>query len=394
LNITGFIELIDVEEVRGWAYLPDVPDEKLEIIVSLDDLTVGSGTAATFRDDLAQLGFGAGDHAFAVKLDIPVAVADLDQIEVLVRMSDGTTAPLPRARNMKVEAVQQPPRAKALTIFPLPTSDPAHHPAFILGAARSGTSAVAQALLKCGAYGGFEEGHFLWLVRRFLLTVHKYYEDNGEDALPNRFTMLAHIPNTYLISAVRATFIAAMQEMFPDGRWLDKTPRAEMIEVAPIMQELWPNARFVFMKRRALENVSSRLSKFPTISFRQHCKDWARSMNAWLLVRDLLGGAAIEVEQLAIAQAPERSAEALGRFLDLPDHAVKRLAKSFSEDRPEQTTREFAPVMQIDRLGWTDAMITEFRAVCGPMMAAYGYSYTDRYFAAPVAAIGLERLAK
>jgi hypothetical protein len=274
-----------------------------------------------------------------------------------------------------------------LSVFPMPALDATQFPVFILGAARSGTSAIAQGLLKCGAYQGFEEGHFLWLLRRFLDTIHQFYSFNGEDALPNRFTMLSYAPYTYMTHAVRAAFIAAVAEMFPTGRWIDKTPRPEMIEAARLMQELWPNARFIFMKRRGIENVSSRLVKFPQISFTDHCRDWSNSMATWLSVRDLLEPANIEVEQLAIARAPDRVATEIGQFLEMPTDAINELMRSLGEDLPERTSDIRAPIMDISNVGWSVAQITEFRRTCGPMMAAFGYGYTADYFSTPTTSI-------
>jgi hypothetical protein len=33
--------------------------------------------------------------------------------------------------------------------------------------------------------------------------------------------------------------------------------------------------------------------------------------------------------------------------------------------------------------------MTSFRSICGPMMAAFGYNYTEEYFAAPMASISV-----
>jgi len=273
----------------------------------------------------------------------------------------------------------------------MPSEDVTQRPVFILGAARSGTSAVAQGLLKCGEFQGFEEGHLLWVLQRFLDMVHSFYEFNGEDASGDRFTMLSHTPFTYLTSGARAMLVAAMAHMFPTCRWIDKTPRPEMIAAARLMQEMWPNARFVFMKRRGIENVISRLSKFPQLSFDDHCHDWAKSMSAWLSVRDLLGAAAIEIEQIAIAKAPQRAALAIGEFLDIPEDATNQLCRSLMEDLPERTSDSHALSVDLTTIGWTTYQIAQFRRICGAMMAAYGYGYTSNYFASPVASISLER---
>ncbi len=357
---------------------------------------IGSGVADEMRDDLQRLGFGDGDHGFAIPFDINVKLEDLSVIDVFATTPDGQVQRLKRVNSETTR--QEEPAAQVrrppppLSSFPLPIVDTKAEPVFILGAARSGTSAMAQGLLKCGIYGGFEEGHFLWMIRRFLLTIHAFYEDNGEDALPVRFTLLSRVPAQHMVDAVRAAFVSSMGQLFPDGKWLDKTPRPEMIEAAPVMQELWPNARFIFMRRRGLENVYSRLTKFPTISFKEHCQDWARNMEVWLRVRDLLGGAPMEIEQLAVALEPERTAQEVAAFLGLDQVASRHLAKAFASDRPEVTTKHFGTAMQIDRLGWTDQQIYTFRKECGPMMAAYGYSYTDSYFARPVRSITTAKL--
>lgn len=389
MNIIGFIEQIDDAGVKGWAYCPDATDVHLDIRVSLDDLLIGSTTASEPREDLQRLGFGNGDHGFTVTLDIDVNPEDLALVEVLATAPDGEVL---RLKRVKTDAPPPPepappPPPGPLSGFPMPTADSTAAPVFVLGAARSGTSAMAQGLLKSAAYTGFEEGHFLWMIRRFLLTIHTYFEDNGEDGLPDRFTLLSRVPASYLADAMRAVFVSSMSRLFPAGNWLDKTPRPEMIEAAPIMQELWPNARFIFMRRRGLENVSSRLTKFPSITFEDHCRDWARNMEVWLRVRDLLAGAAMEIEQLSVALEPERTAEEVGSFLGLTEPTIRRLAKSFGADRPERTTEHFGKPLQIDQMGWTDLQIATFRRECGPMMAAFGYSYTSSYFARPVRTI-------
>lgn len=397
MNIIGFIEHIDENGVSGWAYCPDAADVHIEVRVSLEDLMIGTKLAAETRQDLQRLGFGNGDHGFTLPFDIVVNPADLHLIEVLATAPDGEVLRIKRVKGDAAPAAESPPPTPPpppppLTSFPLPIVDTKAAPVFILGAARSGTSAMAQGLLKSVAYIGFEEGHFLWMIRRFLLTIHTFFEDNGEDALPDRFTLLSRLPPSYLADAMRAVFVSSMSQLFPAGNWLDKTPRPEMIEAAPVMRELWPKARFIFMRRRGLENVSSRLTKFPTISFKEHCQDWARNMEVWLRVRDLLGGAAMEIEQLAVALEPERTAEEVGAFLGMEPAAVRRLAKALASDRPEVTTQQFGKAMQIDRLGWTDQQIYTFRKECGPMMAAFGYSYTADYFARPVRSITTDKL--
>ena len=426
--IAGYIEQISERQAQGWAYCAAEPARRLSVRAALDERVIGSSIANTPRPDLAAHAMGDGNHGFTIMFDMPVNAEDIVQIEITAFIDGGDQAktklsrvvapppPPPPQRNIEdahaalataeADLLNPQPAAAAepeatlpptappspLTHPPLPIQDLDQHPVFILGAARSGTSAMAQGLLRSGAYEGFEEGHFLWLIERFLLTIDDFYAFNGEDGMPDRFTLLSRVPAGFMIDAVRGIFVNAMGQFYPQGRWVDKTPRPEMIEAAPLMQELFPNARFVFMKRRGLENVSSRLRKFPSISFVKHCEDWARSMQTWLAVRDILGGAALEVEQLAIAREPDRSAREVGDFLALPPDAVHRLAIAFANDRPERTTTTFVPVMQIDRIGWSTAQITQFRRICGPMMAACGYSYAQTYFAIPMREVTTDQI--
>jgi hypothetical protein len=246
---------------------------------------------------------------------------------------------------------------------------------------------MAQALLRSAEFEGFNEGHFLWMLSRFLGTIHDFYAENGEDSQRDRFTMLSHVPYTYMTSGVRAVFIAAINEMFAGKRWLDKTPRPEMINAAVLMKELWPNAQFVFMKRRAIENVLSRVKKFPTLSFATLCADWAKSMEAWLVVRDLLGSSCIEVEQLSLARAPDQVSHGVARFLAISDDAFARFRNALSEEFPERSSDLDAPTRSIEETGWSANETGLFRAICGPMMAAYGYGYGREYYRTPVRSV-------
>jgi len=391
--LKGVVEILEPSNIRGWAFLDDQDDVHLEVKALLNGALIGGGRADIMRKDLAQAGIGRGDHAFDIRLDNAVSLQEMQSVEIFAVIPTGQDVRLELAERGIVAVEVEPPRPVMpaapcrLRVFPMPSVDVEQRPVFILGAARSGTSALSQALLTCGEYQGFQEGHFLWLLPRFLETLRQFYAINGVDGLPERFTMLAHVPHAYMVSSVRATMVAAASEMFPTGKWIEKTPRPEMIAAARLMQELWPNARFIFLKRRGLENVASRLVKFPQISFQDHCRDWTKSMEAWLSVRDLLKSAAIEVEQLALARTPDRVATTLGEFLDMPKNAIARLAWSLKNDWPEATSNVRRPMANIAKLGWLDKQVVEFRSICAPMMAAFGYGYGEEYFAAPVASI-------
>jgi hypothetical protein len=401
LNIFGFIEVVDITRVVGWAYCPEDEDAHLEIRVALDEFAIGSGVADGFREDLQRLGFGDGDHGFAIAIDIPIEPEALDDIEVLAIAPDGETVRLRMVKGAAPSPVAPappepppppaappplpdlPPLPAVLDRFPLPDTGADESPVFILGCLRTGGTALAHGLLRCGPFQGAAEGHFIWMLPRLLTGVVKFYDDNLEEWQAERATVLARVPQAYMESAMRAVVLATTRALYPSGRWIDRTPGPEMVAAAPLLRAVWPNARFIFLKRRAIENMASRLNRFPGTSFREHCRDWARVMQCWLDVRDELGEAAIELDQRDLALEPVRIGGEIARFLDLGPEATDLLARALAEDRPERTTVEFAPILDISQLGWSPAQTGWLRELCTPMMEAHGYTYGEDYRARP-----------
>ena len=163
--------------------------------------------------------------------------------------------------------------------------------------------------------------------------------------------------------------------------WFDKTGNPEMIEAIPSLRMMWPDCRFIFAKRRAIENIASRLTKFPGLSFEYHCADWARNMMSW---RRVLGAMPdlphIEIDQHDIAQAPEGAAAALAAFLEVPLSVQSEIMEIFTRDRPQQTEPGSAERTLSVSEHWLDAAGTAvFHKHCDAPMAAYGYTEDERY---------------
>jgi sulfotransferase family protein len=125
---------------------------------------------------------------------------------------------------------------------------------FILGAARSGTSAIAHALLAAADYEGNEEGHLFDMLAPLELAGRRFNASKADERLAGRNTTVARVPRVFIDEALNSIVVTAARLLFPTGRWLDKTPSTNMVFLAPRFRRIWPNARFVFMKRRAVEN--------------------------------------------------------------------------------------------------------------------------------------------
>jgi hypothetical protein len=153
-----------------------------------------------------------------------------------------------------------------------------------------------------------------------------------------------------------------------------------MIEAMPILLELWPDAKFIFAKRRGIENVVSRVQKFPARDFGYHCRDWAKNMSAWRRMcgrfPDLPG---IDVDQRDISDSPAATAALIAEFLGMPDSARAKMATRFQNSRPQQTGPETTSrVLLLAETGWSDEL-EKFHRLCGREMDAYGYTTDATY---------------
>ncbi len=370
MAVTGLVEYLGTTSVTGWAYDPEYPNARLEITVRVREQFLASGFADIDRKDLLSAGMGDGKHGFNIDIsDTAISAEDAAQL-VVHGICGAEIGELARA-------MVAPERIVDLTSNPdEPASDLRQRPAFILGPARSGTSAMTLALLASGAYLGTGEGHLLPLAHALLGTVDTYYRRRAEDP----HTLLGQVPNEAFQKLIRRSFVRLAADLFPTRRWLDKTPTVEMVRASVLMKELWPNARFIFMKRRVIENVLSRQRKFPQDDTERHYSDWLAVMSAWLTVREQLGSAALEVEHRQLVLEPDAVVASIAKFLQLPQDAADRFRGYLIERRPEQTDSEFGAVYSLERLGLEEAAVIRLRSVCDPIMSALGYSYGESYF--------------
>ncbi len=375
MALKGFVGFVSKYQMRGWAYFPEAAAEHVRVSVECDGAAVAAGVANLFREDLARDGVGSGHHGFVINLDRPLSDEDLARVEVWAIHDSGLRRRLPAAAAPKLKPATPAPSLE-LVFEPI---DPSQRPVFILGAARSGTSALAQGLIRSGWYEGHGEGHFWPLLPRLLATASAFYAANAGDADSSRNTLLGRVREGSLLLGVRSLFAHIARQAYPSGRWLDKTPNAEMIAASPILQEIWPDAKFVFAYRRGIENIASRLRKFPNIAFSAHCEDWATVMNAWLKVREKLGANAIEIEHFELAREPKRATIAVAALLRMPEDRRVRLEQALAFDRPERTDPTFAKIHTLETVGWDENQKADFLEICGPMMSAYKYTLDETY---------------
>lgn len=250
-------------------------------------------------------------------------------------------------------------------------------PVFIVGSPRSGTSVLARALASVG-YHGYNEGNFLPLMNIIDRVVDNHF---GVFAKPNPHVLAAQVDPKILKSRIEDIFKELTDALNKGPLWFDKSGNAEMIRAIPVLRRLWPDSVYIFAKRRAIENVVSRVKKFPAHGFEHHCADWAKNMAAWRQVREELpGGVYLEVDQQDLIRNTEATAANISNLLELGRERLATLINIFQSRRPQETTQGSAlRTYSLESLGWSEAELEIFKKHCDSEMKAYGYGSGSEY---------------
>jgi hypothetical protein len=254
----------------------------------------------------------------------------------------------------------------------------AKSPVFIVGSPRSGTSAVVNALMSVG-YRGYNEGNFLPLLGMIGRVVDNHFAAFGK---PNPKVLTAQIDREQLKDGIERIFKELTDRAHPYPLWFDKSGHAEMVPAIPVLRRLWPDGVYVFCKRRAIENVASRLKKFPDHDFERHCTGWAKIMAAWRSVRSQLPTEIfLEVDQQELIRDTEATSAKMAELLKLDAEQLRTLVKAFKSRRPQETASGSAEqTHSLESIGWSEERLATFRRCCGPEMEAYGYGFGSEYY--------------
>jgi hypothetical protein len=162
------------------------------------------------------------------------------------------------------------------------------------------------------------------------------------------------------------------RKTYGEGPLVDKSPGDEAVGAAPLVLEFVPTAKFIFMKRRGIENVLSQLRRFPDLPFEGACHGWARTMRRWVEVRDRLAPRWIEIDQRELVDAPQTVGDRVFQHLGrgVPDDIADYITTHF----PEKTSvGRYGDYAALKHSGWDAQERDIFREICGPLMAEFGY---------------------
>jgi len=254
-------------------------------------------------------------------------------------------------------------------------------PIFIIGAARSGTSIIAGALKVAAGIPGHNEGHYLSMMEGLIQTATTHLLDQRKKD-PSDKVMMAHITTETLTEDIMEMMKKRMDLQFPNEEvWFDKTPDGNMVRMVPFIIKMWPKARFIFTKRRSIENIASRLRKFKHLTFERNCLHWANVMKRWQYVRaELPKGSWIEIEQRETGLNPEKVGEELGAFLALDEKQIAAMKKFLKTERYEFSGGDEKNTKGLNDMGWTEEELKVFKELCSPLNVVYGYSEDSSYY--------------
>ncbi|CAD5925029.1 hypothetical protein NO108_01294 [Planktothrix rubescens] len=253
-------------------------------------------------------------------------------------------------------------------------------PIFILGSPRSGTSIIGLALRNGAGIVGYNEGHILSIIPPLIETITNHYKD--KNILKHSAIAIANVSQDSIESEIIKIFQAQYSALLPHEVWLDKTPGYQMIKAVPFLLKMYPQACFIFVKRRGIENIISRLKKFPKPSFESHCIMWKTCMECWLESRQYLSeNIYIEVDQMEILRQPRLVSEALAVLLGFNNSQISQMENIFKNKKPEYTgVNESLHTRYIQETGWTEEEIKIFRKHCREVSEKFGYSESSSYY--------------
>jgi hypothetical protein len=260
---------------------------------------------------------------------------------------------------------------------------PGFMPIFVIGAARSGTSVLCDALRLGAGLPGNREGFLMSVGYLLMTTLDRAWQtlgpglqrlaDGGRGDPAQERALTKFDADELLRDVLRHFHRLAVPES--GSVWVDKTPDIYMVHATPILAAAYPAARWVWVQRNGVEVVDSRRRSHHGMSFEESCRDWAMVVGDWQRVRPMLGDRCLELDQRDIALRGAETAAKLGAFLGLGAAATCAMERVFSEHQPGRTTRRgYDEILTLDAAAWPAAQKETFRRICGRSMQAAGYS--------------------
>ncbi len=244
---------------------------------------------------------------------------------------------------------------------------------FVVGTTRSGTSALRNALTET-RYTGHGEGHTIGLLGALYEAIERNFEEYKE-AL--KFgTMLADWKRDLFWKDIVNAYVRQIRLQFPGGFYLDKTPNILPLKYAKLIEASLDGSRFIFCRRRGIDNIISKQRKWPDVSFHEHCTEWSDIIEHWDRLKGELKSPILEIDFYEMFAERELLATRIADFLELPEDERARFYEHLVQTQPAAH-----PWVPLSQSGWSDEKVRTFLDACRPVMDRYNYGL-ESYWAA------------
>lgn len=189
-------------------------------------------------------------------------------------------------------------------------------------------------------------------------------------------TLLARIPEDDWHEQINALVRQLVEQNAPGKFILDKTPTIEPLYALEHIEAIWPDAKFIFCRRRGIDNILSKQRKWPDRPFENHCREWAAVNDLWDEKKKCLRSNWIEVDFFHLVDDAQAVAKRLEALLALTEEEAGVVASRLRTARP-QASSEIAKWTRFSDTGWSDKQASLFARICGPTMRRSGYGLSD-----------------
>jgi hypothetical protein len=294
--------------------------------------------------------------------------------EQVVREADARVKPDRADSSEQQEMLHSPLSVERLNAYP------EQRPVFVLGTARSGTSASAKALMDGAGFVGWHEGHLFPYLPPMLRGLMRMWDTYlmFEQRAPTHLYALGQVDPYAFLNQTIAVYNLVYAEAFGakrGTRWLDKTPGPLALLAVPLLKHVYPNASFLYMHRHPLKVALSRLKKFPDESLELGLLDWSASMDNWHVVRESLPATSyLELGQADLSLETDRTVGRLAALLDLNRRQISGVRRYLANERPERTgSSADNDQILLEDLDWAPVVKSYVVAVCEDIALRWGY---------------------
>lgn len=254
-------------------------------------------------------------------------------------------------------------------------------PIFILGYPRSGTSTLAACFSNAMNIQGYNEGHFLKYIKNYVKLTDNIFSNLKSWETSKKIT-IGNIDKDLFIENINKAFKCTYESLFDlnEKYWFDKTPDSNLL-LFDIINKLWPESKFIMIKRRSLETISSGLIKFANVTFEQHCLNWNNAMQQWTNIDKIkLKDRFIELENYDMLFNPEKISDQLICLLPEYKDKKEKIINFFQNNFFQSSTGNKPEILDINTIQWTDEQKDMHNTICSETLNFYNYSLNKNYF--------------